>query len=265
MKRLTLAVGFLTALGLSMPAFADVNVLNNWCVTVNGDSSACNGNSASYPITSPVASGGGSVDLSSFDQTLSPSGNSLGSITVTLGAGSDQFVNVYMDYDLNYPTAGSFQDLGATAGTLSTGESYELDDPNNCSAACLAAPAYIVSDIELDSQSTPLPDTNTVGTAGTPPNQCCDVSWALGLGGINVLSGGSATVTFTVSTTQPTSGFYLQQTNEVDSGDVIYLSGSVTVNNPVTGSTPEPGTWLLLSTVIGGIAMARKKFMRSAA
>src|SRR5580704_5056433 len=111
MKRLTLAVGFLTALGLSMPAFADVNVLNNWCVTVNGDSSACNGNGPfsgtpnpypSSPYTSPVSSGGGSVDLSAFDITLSPSGNSLGSITVTLGAGSNQFVNVYMDYDLNY-------------------------------------------------------------------------------------------------------------------------------------------------------------------
>ena len=58
-------------------------VLADWCVNVNTDiSTACNGGG------SGGASGSSTIDLTGFDTTLSPATNTLGTISVTVGAGA---------------------------------------------------------------------------------------------------------------------------------------------------------------------------------
>jgi hypothetical protein len=69
-------------------------------------------------------------------------------------------------------------------------------------------------------------------------------------------------VSFTVSTSAPGSGFYLQQTSGTDPSQSIYYSVGVTVES--TGpSTPEPGTWLLIAGGLAGALMLRKRLARA--
>ena len=210
--------------GLSQAAFASTTGLVDWCTNLNGDISVCNGASASS----------GSVNTAGFDETLSGSGtNNLGSIAFTLtGAG---YASVWMDYDLDFQTMGSFNDFGTVVGAQPAGVSFEMDDPNT-------------SNIFNDFSSSSLTNTNNVGTPSGPPSQCCDVSWALAF-----QSTEAGTVTFTVSSTKPSSGFYLQQTSDTV-GDSIYLTESFT---PAVTGVPEPGSLGLLGTLLGGLALAR--------
>jgi hypothetical protein len=226
------AVVALTVLAAGAKA-STIATLSDWCVNVNGDiSTACNG------------AGGGSaaISLAGFDTTIGT--NNLGSIVVKLGAGLAQSVLVYMDYDLNFATAGSFQDYGTVAGTAGTGVSYELEDPN-------------VSNIFNDFAGDALTGSNTVGVFSGPPTQCCDVSWALGVN-LNVTT--SATVTFAVSTTAPAAGFYLEQTNGQDTTQHIFLSETVVQGGGGGGSTvPKPASLVLLGAGLAGLSLLRKR------
>ena len=179
---------------------ASTTGLADWCFNLNGNINTCNGGTMSPTGT--------------FDTTLEPAANNLGSVSFAVAAG--QYASAYMDYDLDFVKYGSFQDSGATHGALPGTDSYELADPNT-------------SNIFTDFAGNTLNNTNTVGTPSGPPTVCCDVSWAL-----SYQASVAGTVTFTVSTTAPASGFYLQQTN-FDVGDSIYLSASFT-----PGKTPPP-------------------------
>jgi hypothetical protein len=212
--------------------------LADWCVNLNGDiATACNG------AGSGGASGTGSISLASFDQTLEPGSNTLGTVTVTLGAGSGQYVAFYADYDVDFATKGSFADSGSIHGSLPANTTYELSDPNT-------------SNIFTDFAGNSLSNTNTVGTPGLPPNECCDVAFALDFGSLNVPAGGG-TVTFAITSTAPSSGFYIQQTNQY-TGDSIYLQGTVNLSMSGGGGgtgTPEPPTFFLGLSLIG-VALA---------
>ena len=222
--------------------------LADWCFNVNGSvdassvtdnpSNACNGGT-----NAPLSS----VDSSSFDMTLEPASNNLGSVTITLSPGLNQYVALYADYDVDFATFGTADDSATTAGTLPTNWTYELDDPN-------------LGNLFSDFASNSLGDFNNVGTPSGPPNECCDAAWALGIGNLNVLAGGTGTVVYHISTTAPTSGFYLQQTN-TDTQDSIYLSATVNITNPVN-ATPEPSTFVpaaLALMLCGGLVLARRK------
>jgi hypothetical protein len=247
-KRIALQVGVCGLILGAQAMFAGSTALNDWCLNLNGDiNTACNGAGSGGP------SGAGSIDLSAFDTTLSPAMNNLGSVTITLGVGNNQYAAFYADYDLDFGATGSFQDFAPAVGAPPAGVSYELDDPN-------------VSNIFSDFAANTLLNTNNVGTFSDPsgPNGvCCDVSFALALGGIDVATGGTGTVTFDVTDTAPTSGFYIQQTNGIV-GDSIYLQGIVAVSNPTTGpsGTPEPSTFLLGLLGAAGVIMVARKRVR---
>jgi len=208
MRRTVLFV-LLCGLGVScLPAFSETVGLFDWCFNINGNWNSPQG----------ACNGGGSVfgAGTTFDTTLEPEVNGLGSASFTLGVG--QYGLAYMDYDLDFQTFGSFQDFGATAGTAPANVTWEMNDPNT-------------SGIFSDFSSNALSDTNAVSAGSGPPNPCCDVAWALGFTNSTGVPG---TITFTVSRSAPTSGFYLVQTN-FDVGDSIYLSEKFT---PV----PDPPT-----------------------
>jgi hypothetical protein len=243
MKWTTGLVIVFSSLLFSAPSFAGDVALADWCVNNNGDSTTfCNG--GSNPL-------GGNVDLSAFDQTLEPGTNSLGSITITLVNGINN-VAFWADYDVAYATAGSFQDVGSANGTLPANYSYELDDPNT-------------SSIFSDFAAFPTPalsGANNVGVGAAPPDVCCDVSWALGVGGLNVdvADGGSGTVTFTVGNSAPcdpssSSCFYLEQTSFQNPDDSIYLSASYNIIPPQGNVTPEPSTFVLGLGALGMVAI----------
>ena len=260
MKTTLLVTAAIFGLGLAQSASAaGVASLNDWCVNIGGDSSSlCNvGSAATFPTTTI-----GGVGVSgNLDLTLSGSdpaypttaaANTLGSASFVFGPGSS-FVNLYLDYDLNYDAQGSFQDFGTVVngGSLPAGFSYEIDDPN-------------ASNIFGDFSGNSLSNANNVGTyANTGDNApCCDVSWALGVT-VSVANGFQDTITFTSSSVAPVSGFYLQQTNGVDPSQNIYLSATVTEQQVgPTDGTPEPGTFLLLGAGLAGLIAWRARAHR---
>jgi hypothetical protein len=199
--------------------------LADWCFSINGD-------------TSTFCNGAGSLPQgSAFDTTLEPDDNMLGSVTFTLGAGPAQFVSAYMDYDVDDVTLGAFDDFGSVSGAPPTNYAFELDDPNN----------EVIFD---DFASNALTNANNVGTGSPPPTPCCDVAWAISLNNIN----GPGDITITVSATQPTSGFYLQQTNN-DTGDSIYLTEDFSPGP----ATPEPATWGMSLAGLTGLLVWRRR------
>src|ERR1035441_9306006 len=114
-----------------------VSSLADWCVNVNGDTNtACNGGTGG---TGGLGLGGTAADLQStislagFDTTLEPGVNTLGTITIALGPGANQFVSFYADYDVSYSLYGSFDDFASTSGALPAGLSFSVNDPNTAS------------------------------------------------------------------------------------------------------------------------------------
>jgi hypothetical protein len=229
----------------AQPAMAGSVSLADWCVNFNGDTTtACNGAGVGGP------SGNGTISLSSFDTTIEPVSNALGTVTVTLGPGAGQFVSFYADYDVDFATYGSFDDYASVGGAQPLGWSYSVNDPG-------ATDGTLPYGLVLFDQfyNNVLDNTNHQPTPSGPPSECCDVAFALSIGSINVAAGGSATATFVIGTTAPTSGFYIQQTN-ADTGDSIYLQGNVAGNNPVSG-VPEPSTLAL--GLVGGCLLAWRR------
>ncbi len=235
-NKIASAIAALTFLALSQQAKAVQVGLADWCVNNNGDiASACNG----------AGSGGNGISLASFDTTLEngSNNNTLGSVTVTA---TGSYVAFYADYDVDYNTLGSFQDAGSVSAAPTAGYSYEIADPS-------ANNFGLFNDFSTGT----LADTNTAGTYVGPPNVCCDVAFALAVGGLT----SGEEVTFTVSTTNP-GGFYIEQQNGV-TGDAIYLSASLGgAPPPPPPGVPEPSTFALTAafSLVGfGIAWKHKR------
>jgi hypothetical protein len=238
-----------SSMGIFVPsAFADmIFTLNDWCVNVNGDTGTCNDPNTGLPLNGNIAAG-----LSTFDTTTAAFGtNSLGSIVVTLGPGLNQNVGFYADYDVRYGEFLSNNDNALTSGTLAAGQSYQIGDP---SATGSTTPSgFVLFDAFANDNLT---NTNTLGTPGSDP-QCCDVAFAMGFDGINLASAQTAQLTFTVSSTQPTSGFYITQATNSDEGGTLYLNGSlvITGDSPI----PEPSTFLLGLSALAVIGFAARR------
>jgi hypothetical protein len=183
--------------------------------------------------------------LASFDTTLEPKPgvNTLGTITIALGPGANQFVSFYADYDVSFSLYGSFDDFASTSGALPAGLSFSVNDPNT-------------SSLFTQFSSNTLDGKNLLVPSG-PPTNCCDVAFALSLGNINVAAGGSTTATFVVSDPAPASGFYIQQTNQ-DTNASIYLQGNVGGLGPAP-AVPEPSTFGMV-LLTGSFLVAWKRF-----
>lgn len=228
----------LAALALAPASFAGTYSLNEWCFYVN-----------SLDLNHSCAEAGGGGTLSapfqsfSFDPSSGGSGI-LGTVSVTLTPSSSTY-KVFALWDYNSSSGSGYNEYATAVGTLPAGESYSVDAPADpgSGGATPSSPGNLTTYFN----SGGLDDTNHLGACSNP--SCSDVAVALEQD-VNVAPGTTDTVSFTVSTTPPTSGFYIQQTDS--QGSSLFFSSSVV--DPPEGElpgVPEPATTGLLA---GGLA-----------
>lgn len=187
------------------------------------------------------------LNLSAFDTTIGL--NILGTAIITLSSGSNQYVGFYADYDLDYADYLSYNDNAFITNALDLNQTDSIGDPNNYDLSSLPS-HYTLFDMFANNS---LDDSNTAGTPNSGSPQCCDIALAMAYSNINVDPGYLAMITFTVSSTAPSSGFYITQASNDNTVAPIYLSGNV----EFASSAPEPSTFLLGagSLALGGLFM----------
>lgn len=243
----------LLALLVAPAAFAGQYSLNEWCFYVN-----------SLDLNHSCAEAGGSGSISAPFQnvsfnTLLGGGNTLGTVQVTVGAGTS---NVFALWDYNVSGTG-FNEYATAIGTLPIGESYSVDAPGDPSSGGTVSSPYTPGYLTNNFNNGTLDNTNHLPscTSGT----CEDVAVSLEQT-ITVPNGQTDTVTFTVgSTPPPDGGFYVSQTD--GSGNTVYFSSSVTPSGSGSGplnlgaefATPEPGSIALLAGGLGLLAWFRRR------
>ena len=237
----------IAALLVAPAAFAGTYSLNAWCFYVN---------SLDLNHSCAEAGGGGTLNApfqsASFDPA--PGGNGiLGTVSVTLTPSMTPY-NVFAMWDYNSSSGGGYNEYATAIGTLPAGESYSVDAPADPGAggATPSSPGNLTTYFNTGV----LDDTNHLGSCSNPP--CENVSVALGQT-VTVAPGTTDTVSFTVSTTPPTTGFYISQT---DGSSTLYFSSSV-VDPPISDlppgpSAPEPGTIGLLAGGLVFLALSRR-------
>jgi hypothetical protein len=169
----------------------------------------------------------------------------LGSVTVTITGAASHFFIGYFDHEIDQTDNTYFNEFGSAIGTPAAGQSWEIDEPGY---------AGIMGDIYANVTAGLLDNLNAVGN---PPID--DVSMALGWN-FALLAGETATITLTLGTTAPVSGFYLQQTDP-ESGADIYYYGTINIQGGGT-AVPEPATLMLLVSGLAGLFGVRRKFSK---
>lgn len=209
------------------------------CVAVNADVydpgiglSGCGGDPAPSNISS------------SFDADF------FGSVEIALDTAGDYFVSMFIDFEIDEFFNTFFNELVSSGGTLGAGQSYEADEPG-----------WFFGDIfdnfflgSLDNSIA----SELTGDFGE------DASLALGWD-FSLAAGEEALVTFLVSATQPTSGFWLNHTDP-DSDYGYFFSSTLEIRggddpdpDPDPQPVPEPGTLLLFGAGLIGLAVTRRR------
>jgi len=175
------------------------------------------------------------VNVGGFDDVTG-----LGSITVTLSGASMHYVGLFVDHEIDEAINTYFNEFGSAIGAPAAGQAWEIDEPG-----------YVFGDIYNHLTSSALDNTNAINPGNFPDGE--DVSMAMAWAFSE-----SAVVSFRLSGTAPTSGFYLSQTDP-DSDATIYFSSSL---RPDGGDVPEPATMLLLSSGLLGLAVFGRKRLK---
>jgi hypothetical protein len=161
----------------------------------------------------------------------------IGAIAVMVSGLGIHNVDLFVDHEIDENTNGFFNETGSTSGVAMTGQSWEIDEPG-----------FIDGDIFENFEASLLDGKigeSIYGNTSFPD----DVSMAMGWD-FSLDVGEMATITYLLSTTAPSSGFYLVQTDP-DSPGSVYLSGRLAISG--TG-VPVPATLALMMIGLGGLA-----------
>lgn len=266
--RLTFIWLCLGALVTAPAMFADVT---DYLLNING-STYC-------PSSSTVACGsfGGFAAAgatSSLD--LSSGGTGLGTVTVTISnTGSSSVtdnVGFWLFEQLSQP---GYNEYGNTGGTAAGNQSWQIDVPDYDYIGELGTSG--AGSIIGNTIANTLANTNFIpgqdstydggGFCATFPDPTCNDYTSMAMAfQLTVDPGDQGVFTFNVSTTQPTSGFYLEQIHPVDGANGAetdyYFTGSA-MEQPIgtqpPPTVPEPASWVLLATVAGLVLTLAKR------
>ncbi len=158
---------------------------------------------------------GGTPLPSYFDTSGFDFSTGLGTVNIayTPGMGGNYYVLAYFDHDIDVAINTAFNEIGLVNGTPVPGQSWQIGDPNQITLPNL---------FDNFAHNT----LDRVNHATSPG----DVAMAMGLS-FAVLTGQTEQISFTTSSSPPTSRFYLQQ-NDTASQANIYFSASAGGNGP---------------------------------
>jgi hypothetical protein len=227
-----------TVLAVTSAAFGGQVSLNEWCFYINTlDVNHSCAEGATPGTFNPPVDGATYV--------ASPGSPDLGTLSIVVGPGT---YNVFAFFTYTAGTAGSYNQYASTVGTLTAGQVYSVDAPGDPSAGGNVM-AYTGGYLQNQYSLGTLDNTNHLdsGTCAAT-NSCEPVSVALGYTDIVVPNGQQELITFTVSDTPPSSGFYVTQTNP-QSGDNVFFSADPQIEALLP--TPEPMSMALLGSGLG--------------
>jgi len=202
----------------------------------------------------------------------------LGSLTLTYNPGPGTYhVDFWLFEQLQQP---GWNEYGASSGSPVAGQSWQLDVPDydyNATDANFGGLPAGTGTIVANTLADKLANTNYVKGSADQYNFACSglstcndyASMAMGFR-FTLTSGEKATITFKVSSTAPTSGFYLEQIHPVDGANPTatdyFLTSSATISSggPPPPSIPEPGSAILvgLSAALVFSPAARRRIRR---
>ena len=217
----------------------------------------------------------GSFSVSGLNSSGFNTATGQGTLIFTFAPGSvgSYFFDLWLDVDLSAP---NFNEYGAVSGKPAAGQSWEIGDPSayynsGLPPGGLGPGVDIVDDTALNglSNTNGLPG-NTDNFLGNCVGSTCngDASLAMGFA-FTLAANQEEVITLNLSEIVPTSGFYLQQIHPVDGCDQngqncanptqlnLYFTGSA-ATEPIGSQTPEPGTWLLVSTAVLALLLFRR-------
>jgi hypothetical protein len=264
MKRLILCVS-LSLLGMAPAMFADVV---DYMLNVNGTTFCPSGTAATCSANTGFAGAGatGSLDTS-FN------GTGLGTVNLTFNPGAPGSYNVDLWLFEELVPASGYDEYGATGGgSPAGGVSWQIDTPDydypsDPNFGGLPAGA---GTIVANAASNSLSNTNYIpGTTDNFLNNCplgpsCNDFTSIAFGQNFTLGANQQELlSFTVSTTAPTSGFYLEQIDPGITGTSANYFYSVTASTqsvcPVTADcnpVPEPRSIIPLLAFVGVLGLA---------
>lgn len=267
MKSLSLLAALFLSVIIAAPvAFAQPD-LQDYGFNINGSSGTWDQLLAG-DATGPALPTSSGLNLSGWDGV----NTGLGTITFTTTTGGD------FDFWILDPVSGPFyNEYGTTGGSAASGQSWQIDVPDYASDANHTG--TIIANLENGTGA--LDDANNVPgdvsnyyqtcTSSATPNACNDaVSMAMGFNYSAPAAGFEDVITYTVSTTAPLTGFYLEEIQPIDSTDggsnltpsYLYLSGTITTEAIQTGAVPEPKTSILLGLAVLLLAVCfRRRFV----